>query len=52
MNDSEILRALERALDLAMKQDRRFLAWLICLAIAEAGGTPGVANDNGAAKER
>lgn len=46
MNNSELLGALYRALDLAMEQDRRFVAWLISLAIAEAGGTPGVANDN------
>ena len=46
MNNSELLGALYRALDIAMEQDRRFVAWLISLAIAEAGGTPGVANDN------
>ena len=46
MHDSELLAALYRALDIAIEQDRRFLAWLISLAIAEAGGTPGVVNDN------
>lgn len=46
MNNSELLAALYRALDLAMEEDRQFVAWLISLAIAEAGGTPGVANDN------
>ena len=46
MKNSELLGVLYHALDLAMEQDKRFVAWLISLAIAEAGGAPGVANDN------
>ena len=48
MPDFEILYILETALVLARKHDRPIPAYLITMAMIDAGGLPGGENDNSA----